>query len=272
MMKNFMRQMIKQFLGLAMIVGGFLLIFGEIGANVFAQDLVEVFDGRETFPQFQKPIDEESKFFYNSIKNQEADIKADLKKHLSADCEISIYLNTVLEGSFTKPNSLQKAYFYYGSCQKISLSRVTHSIMITENEKIIFNRFHSTENLQKVKQLPDINKNGLSELVFISTFHFGSMMDYDETWLDIVEYKSGDSFNYLGRATTFSWYGLSAAKDDKGIPAYIPWSYKINVKPSTNPIFSRETYRDIKNEKTNQTQWVLTEKLEDFKLESKKEN
>lgn len=248
------------------------LLLGGIGSNIFGQKPVEVFDGREIF-SFEDVKTEGSKFFDELIKNPETNIKADLKKHFSADCgEISIGLKTTLEGSFTRPKSSQKAFVYYGYCKKDIFSQAT-SIMITENDKIVFNQFYSTDNVKKAKKLSDINKNGLDELVIISSYGLDVIvMDSGQTWLDIVEFSSSDSFNYLGRATTYSWSGLSAAEDEKGIPAYIPWSYKIYVKPSTDPIFSRETYRNIKDEKTKETKWILTKKLEDFKLDSKREN
>lgn len=40
-----------------------LSIFGGIGANVFGQKLLEVFDGRERFPGFQEPTDKDGEFF-----------------------------------------------------------------------------------------------------------------------------------------------------------------------------------------------------------------
>ena len=233
-----------------------ILISGGTGAKICGQDLVEVFDGRETFPSFQNPATEDNKFFYNLLKNREADLKKDLQEQMPADCETAIYLETVLEGSFTKSGSSQKAFLYYGGCQGISLSKKAYGLMIVENGEEISSRFYSSENLLKVKQLPDINRNGLSELVFIKTFHFGSMMDYDETWLDIVEYKSDKTFDFLGKATTHWWAGL--ARDPKNNSA----NYKIFVKPSAAPTFFRETYRRDKD-----NQWVLTKALEEFKPE-----
>ena len=229
-----------------------LVIVLTFGANIFAQnDLVEIFDATKDYPDSQEPEFGDRAFF----DNRERNIKTYLKKYLPAACRISLSLETVLEGSFTKPNSAQKAYVYEGKCEPSARHQEATGIMIVENGKVVSNRFYSAGNFQGVKILPDINRNNLSELAFISTFYPGSVRDYDRTWLDIVEYKAGKTFHYLGTATTQWWSGLARKPEDKF------GKYKIFVKPSTNPKFFHETYRQDKNEK-----WIVVKELEEFAL------
>lgn len=226
------------------------LLLGGIGSNVFAQkDLIEIFDATKDYAEPQEPTAQDRVFFGK----QEKILRTNLKKHLPAACQISLSLEIVLEGAFTKPNSSQKVYVYEGRCNPPARQQKASGIIISENGKVVSNLFYSDGNFQQVKILPDINRNGLSELAFISTFYPGSVRDYDRTWLDIVEYKTGETFHYFGTATTQWWSGLARKPEDKF------GKYKIFVKPSAELKFFRETYRRNKDDK-----WVVVKELEEF--------
>lgn len=239
----------------ALIFGG--MILPSPAQTISKDDLVEIYDGGKSFPvtlQIQDlfPVttntnNEDKVFVRNAVKEQEAIIKRQAEEFAKQKCVVNPGVDTVLEGSFTAPNSSQKAYRYSVDCEGKSV----YGLLIVENRKIVFNRFYSTIFNHGLKILPDINKNGLSELAIVWSTELGQ--HFMQTNLEMVECQSGNTFVDLGRTTASSsgiWLGESGY-------------YKILAAPSANPKFFRDTYEPKDGE------WVLTKKLEEFTLDKK---
>lgn len=247
-----MKQAVKR---LSILV--FALIFGAFGSNVFGQDLVEVFDGLGEFFLVSQVSHEDTAFVKNALKKEEAAVNKKFETVLPPRCEVIPRMRNVLKGTFTVPNSSQKAYFYQIDCEQVTIhSSYAYGIMIAENNKVIFNRYLEGSYGTTIRVLPDINQNNVSEIVFISesdpamTNHSGS------TTMSIVELQSNNNFNFLGDTVVNSWTDFDLNGDTR------PFAYRIFVKPTADPIFFRETYR-------RENKWELTKELAEFKLDKR---
>lgn len=243
----------------------FVLIFG---ANVFAQNLIEIADGRN-FPDNKKPSKIETEFVKKEVKSKEQAIK-NLAKSKDFKCDeddaeeslanenvtanLSIY--SILEGSFTKPKTSQKAYFYQvcwsdGGKYATALG----GIIFAEKEKVVSHfAYANVSGFNNIRVLPDINRNGRSEISlkftsWISGLLFSNSISLFE--IDLNEIK------YLGETTVY-------AQTDEGTSAY-----KISAKAGKTPVFYQEIYIDTLDD-DDKTNWQIKEKSKQFALEKTK--
>lgn len=252
---------IKKFLTLNVV-----LIFSGMISVSFAQTepaigSIEVFDGR-AFPENPKATGIEEQLIKKEVRAQESKIKNiaqskefecdqdDLKENASnADVLSNLNIYGVLEGAFTKPKSLQKA-FLYQICWSDGGKYATAlgGIVIVEKEKIVSHFVYSNvSGFDNIRVLPDINRNGLSEVVLRFTSHVDGF--FFSRSIALYEFDS-DKPQQLGEAET-------DAKTTEGLRAY-----KIFVKAGETPSFYREAYVNDSEEN-----WQIKEKAERFSLE-----
>lgn len=219
--------------------------------------LVEVYDGRKVETDAGKttpPTD--TKIVESEFKRSEAAIQQKLGDKYCVDpgdAKVEVY-NSV-EGAFTKPNAKEKAFLY--SLCELGRGFGVGGIMIVENETVTAHYVGQISWGEQLSTLPDINQNGVSEIVSAGG---GSGQGYTESSIEILEFKGGN-LDFLGTAETYS--DNSGAMEDES--KVLTTAYDISAQPGAAPTFFRETYEKKGAAKT----WSLSKKSE--KLSLKKE-
>jgi hypothetical protein len=162
---------------------------------------------------------------------KETTIKDKLKEIYNDECQAeNIGITGTAKGAFTKPNSSQTA-FLYEVCSSGSSHFGVGGIMIFENGKIVSHYAYGENGLWNVGMyaLPDINKNGMSELVFQEgQTHQG----YTGESIGIAEMKDGN-FDYFG-STSIHSDDSGAVEDESKVKSE---DYQIFVEPGATPVF-----------------------------------
>lgn len=216
---------------------------------------IEVFDGRNGEVKNTKPSDAETALVEKDVRVKAGE--AFLKKRLgdlgaNVDWQNEFSVSGVAEGAFTKPNTTQKALLYRFS--------YTNGLIIVENGNIVAHfsggpgdyAFYTA-----IKSLPDVNQNGLSEIIL-----FRNVEDNE----DIIPYlfeADGNAVKFLGEGKYFRSDYL--AGDDTDQEKVRRNAYLMTVEPSKNPTFLIETYERIGNKGS----WKLTKKAEKFVWEKR---
>lgn len=192
-------------------------------------ELIEIRDSRKDSEK--EPTAAEKEMVQAEFKNKEAVIKEKLKEMYNGDCEAGeTGITGMAKGAFTKPNSSQTA-FLYEVCSSGSSHFGVGGIMIFESGKIVSHYVYGENGLWNggMYSVPDINKNGLSELVFQEgQTHQG----YTGESISIAEMKDGN-FDYFGSAVTHS-DNSGAVEDESKVKSE---DFQIFVEPGTPPVF-----------------------------------
>lgn len=218
-----------------------------------ADDLIEVYDGqRETTDiQEKKFASEVQNFVAEEVKKHEKEITEKAKNQ--CDDKPEPFVVDIAEGSFTKPASSQTIYLYE-LCRSGRAFGIG-GFIIAENGKSVSHYIYGENGLEMgLFSLPDINKNGISEIVFIGG---GTGQGYTRSAIDIFEINNGNP-DYFGQAETFSSNDGAVEKDAD----ILTTARKIFVQPLTVPIFYREVYE----QRGNSQNWKKTKKSEKFDL------
>lgn len=218
-------------------------------------ELVEIFDGRKDL-DYRDYSKEETQIVQTEFDRKKAEIKQKFgDKYCSEPEDEKIGINGIVEGSFTKPNSSQKA-FLYTLCSSGSSHFGVGGMVIFENEKAVSHYVYGENGLdQGMISLSDINKDGMDELVLLD---FQVHQGYGGGAISIVSFPNG-TFNYIGNASTFSG-DSGAVEDEKNTKAD---AYDIFVQPDVNPVFYRDSYQ----KKGNAKNWSLVKRGEKFTLD-----
>lgn len=147
-------------------------------------------------------------------------------------CTEDFKITGVANGAFTRKNAAQKA-FLYEFCQTGN-SFANDGIVFTENGKVIGHFIYEGAWTVGLDALPDINRNGTSELMI--TNYGGMHQGISATGIDVIEFN-GKSFAEIG-ATQIDYDASGADESGKGEV----YSYKISVKTGAKPIFYREKF------------------------------
>lgn len=192
-------------------------------------ELIEIRDPRKESDKEATAAEKE--MVEAEFKNKETIIKEKLKEMYSDDCKSeNLGITGTAKGAFTKPNSSQNA-FLYEVCSSGSSHFGVGGIMIFENGKIVSHYAYGENGLWNagMYSIPDINKNGISELVFEEgQTHQG----YSGESISIAEMKDGN-FDYFG-STAISSDNSGAVEDESKVKSE---DYQIFVEPGTTPVF-----------------------------------
>ncbi len=137
-------------------------------------------------------------------------------------------------GSFTKPNSTQRAVLYRFCVKGHDIAN--NGIAIIESGRIVAHVVYEGGEESSLQSLPDFNGDGLSEIVtWDSSGHFG----YANAVATVIAVSPSGVKNF-GIADIY--------QDDCGAKPERckTLAYKITVKPGATPVFYRETYRKTK--------------------------
>lgn len=216
---------------------------------------IEIFDGRNGEVKNTKPSDAETALVEKDVrvKSKEEFLKNQLGEFAAnVNWTEEFSVSGTAEGAFTKPNSKQKAILYRFS--------YTNGLIVTENGNIVAHfsggpgdyAFYTA-----IKSLPDVNQNGLSEIVL-----FRNVEDTEEIIPYLFESKD-NTIKFLGEG---KYFGSSyIAGDDTDSEKAAQSAYRLTVEPSKTPAFLQETY-----ERTgSKGNWKLTKKAEKFSWENR---
>lgn len=213
---------------------------------------VQVFDGRTVDMPNKDGSPEEQAFVKAEVKKHDARIREKIPfDACNKDSEAAIV--DIADGAFTKPGAKQKAYMY-----ELCRPGRTFGIggyIIAEDGKAVAHFAYGENGLNSnMFVLPDINQNGLSELVIYG----GSMnQGYAGGAIEFYEAKNGN-LEFLGSTITYT--SDAGAKENGSTTAYF-----ITVKPGSKPVFTRDTYE----QKGDASKWSETKKAELFELDKK---
>lgn len=232
-------------------IGGlllFLIFGGAVSSFGQAEKPILIYDGRTREEISTAPTQAETKIVENEVIKKEAVIKT--KSSVECD-ENDFFIIGSASGSFTKEKSSQTAYLYV-LCRSARTFGIG-GIVIVENGKIVSHNTYGDNGLAiDIASLPDINQNGLSEIVLISS---GMGQGYSSGVIEIVEIGA-KGITSFGFADTYSDdYGVG---NDKSSAT----AYKITAQRGKTPVYFRETY----TQKGEETKWILTKKAQKFLL------
>lgn len=240
------------------------LILSGIGSNLFAQNnLIRVADGRD-LPKNKKASAIETEFIKKEVKAKELQIKEiakkaefrcdedDAKENLSnGNLLANLGVSGGFAGSFTRQKSSQKLYSYQ-ICWSDGgkYARAFGGLVVVENRKTVAHFvFAEANGIDFIRILPDINRNGLSEIVLGDSAVSGLRI-----WrsLDIVEIGA-DKIVSFGEARTYEM------TDDENL------AFKTSVEAGETPVFYREIFTN--NPASDKENWKLKEKSKPFSLD-----
>lgn len=233
-------------------IGG-LLLFLIFGAAVSsfgqAEKPVLIYDGRPAKEISTAPTQAETDIVEKEVRKNESVIKT----KSSQDCgdEDTFSVIGAASGSFTKQKSSQTAYLYE-LCRSARTFGIG-GIVIVENGKVVSHNTYGDNGLgYDIASLPDINQNGLSEIVLISG---GMGQGFTFGGIEIIEIGANGVMSF-GFAETYSDdYGVGNAKS-------LGTAYRITAQTGKTPVYFRETY----SQKSSEGKWTLTKKTQKFTL------
>lgn len=225
--------------------------------NAKQADLTKVYDGRTSMEdaKFAKATKTDEDLVRTEFKAKEAEIKQKFGDRYCDESDVPDITGTA-KGSFTKADSKQTA-FHYVMCSSGSSHFGVGGIMIFEGDKVVSHYVYGEEGVMGggVFTLPDINKNGLTELVLMdSQMHQGNYGEY----IEITEFKDGDLSDLGG--TTVASDNSGAAEDDSKVGYE---ASEIMVRASENPMFYINTFERTGKSK----EWKVGKKTETRSLE-----
>lgn len=217
------------------------------------EQLVTIFDGRVNERQTTEATNAEKQLVEKEFKRNETVIKQKINTDCDEDTPEGVSIVEIAEGSFTHPNAAQKI-FLYERCRSGRAFGIG-GIVVVENETVSAHYIYGENGLESgILSLPDINKNGLSEIILIGG---GTNQGYTNGAIDLFEFKQGN-LNFLGRTETYS-DNSGAAENESKVETT---AYKILARLSANPVFFRETYQT----KGKIKKWSLAKKAQKLLL------
>lgn len=205
---------------------------------------IEIFDGRNMTEDSQI-AEADKKFVEKEVRAGKQNISKISPPNYQCAKDSFRVVNWA-EGAFTKPNIRQKVFLYQLCLSgKAQYAVYIGGVMIVEKERVKAHYiFSGISGFYQLKALPDINRNGLSEIGLEFAYGINGL-----AFNRAVGIYETDANGVSG----FSEIEIFSRRDDD-------FSYKIFVKPGTTPIFYRETYKS----ETDKNNWLLEEKLEEF--------
>jgi hypothetical protein len=218
----------------------FLIVFCFLSANAFAQATVIVNDPTKTAKPIMPSAAEES-LITRSVLPKARKLWAE-----DETCTEEFEIAGVAKGAFTKANAGQTLIFYQ-FCQ-IGNGFGHNGLVLIENGKIASSYVSAGGWAIGLKALPDINQNGLDE--FAVYYSGGMHQGQGGTGVDVMEFSAAGAVRGLG------WFQGDMFGEETG-----DYGYKVTVKPGKTPVFYREKYISLSDNK-----WRKSGKIAAFKL------
>ena len=220
---------------------------------IYSQDAKPIFDGRLSLKPSALNAAEQ-KLWFEKILPAAENYWKDSDELLKANNAYEPIPRDITSGSFTKKGAKQKAILY--NFKNTGHNYFINGIVILDNNKIIAHIVYNGGPDNAIGALPDINKNGLSEIVIA-----GSGQNTGEMWksISIIE-VSKSSVSKLGRTTVYT--DNFGTRDRKGKAE----AFKLYVKAAKTPVFFKEPFisKDINGAKNS---WNRVEAMKQIKLD-----
>jgi hypothetical protein len=201
----------------------FISLFGEAEKGA-AQNLREVYDGRSE-NRASSPSSTDVQ-----LVRRYALPKARRIWRGSGGCDEAFEVVGVASGSFTKPGTEQRALLYRFCVTGHNFAN--NGIAIIEGGSMVAHIVYDGGEDYSIGALPDINGNGLSEIVLGDG---STNQGYTTSVAVLIEASPG---------VVKKWGIADVYEDNCGTMDQCEMTaYKIFVKPGQNPIFYRETYK-----------------------------
>lgn len=159
-------------------------------------------------------------------------------------CEEDFAIMGAASGAFTKAGAKQTLVLYQ-FCQTGN-GFGNNGLTLIENGKVVGDYVSEGGWALNLKSLPDVNRNGLDE--FAVYYSGGMHQGQGGTGVDMMEF-SGGGVKGVG------WFQVYNYTEDDSL------SYKITVKPGKVPLFFREKYDSV-----GENKWVKSGKIAPLKL------
>lgn len=157
-----------------------------------------------------------------------------VRKHWTSDvCDEDFRVSGVAHGAFSKPDSKQSLVFY--SFCETGNGFGNDGLVLIENGKVVGSYISESGSALDLKGLPDINQNGLNE--FLVYYSGGMHQGEGSSAADLMEFSTG-GIKGLG------WFQVDSYSENGG-----DYGYKVTVKPGKVPVFYREKYISVKENK-----------------------
>lgn len=210
---------------------GIFLIFLITCIPLKAQALKPLFDGRLNLsPTPLTP--EEQKLITEKVFPEAAKFWRARKEGNICEEEGNAVAVDIAKGAFTRPGAGQKAVLYRFCVTGHNFAR--NGIAIIENGKIVCHIAYNRCWENAIGAFPDINGNGLSEIVVAFG---GTNQGITYKGVSIIEISGKNIFKFGGMQVYEDNYGAS----ENGGKAE---ASKLLVKPGKNPAFFREIFSD----------------------------
>lgn len=228
--------------------GTLLIIFLSFLSAAAAQELITVYDGRNSLPEDAQK-EKEKKYWESYL--QKSVISKLSKKFKNQNCDADFKVNDIVEGSFTAKDLKQTAitYTYCVTGNGFAID----GIVIAENKKIITQFAYEGAWGGQMEKLSDINDNGLDEIVIVQSG--GIHQGFYGSGIDILEVIQTRVTNYGSTivSTNECSEAESAAMKPKEKPAsddddnfveppICPKEIVILAEKAAQPIFYGVTY------------------------------
>ncbi|HLM01199.1 MAG TPA: hypothetical protein VK400_09075 [Pyrinomonadaceae bacterium] len=218
----------------------FLIVFCFLPGAAFAQTTIVVSDPTKNEKSPTASAAEENLIKRNALPQA--------RKLWAEDetCTEEFEIAGAAKGAFTRAGAKQTLIFYQ-FCQ-IGNGFGHNGLVLMENGKIAAHYTSAGGWAIGLKSLPDINQNGLDEF---TVFYSGGMhQGQGGTGVDVMEFSSAGTVKGLG------WFQADMYGEETG-----DYGYKVTVKPGKAPVFYREKYISLSDNK-----WRKSGRIAAFRL------
>jgi len=223
---------------LIMFLSALLIISGSLNA----QEIKPIYDARLSLKP-ATPSGEIEQIFNNEIiPEAKAYWSENSDKKIANDSEKPVIID-IANGAFTRPGAIQKAVLYR-YCSK-GHNFGLNGIAILEDMKLKANVFYEGGWDNAIGSLPDINQNGIAEIIIATA---GTNQGQNWKYITVLEIKDTEARSFGSIIVYTDDYGISE-KNGKAEAS------KISVKAGSVPVFYKDTFTG----KSSGGKWKKTE-------------
>jgi len=221
--------------------------------NIYPQDAKPIFDGRLTLKPTLLNAAEEKIWFEKILPSAENYWK-DSEELMNANNGEAPAMRDVTTGSFTKKGARQKAILY--NFKNTGHNFSLNGIVIIENNNVVLHIIYNGGPDNSIGTLPDIDQNGLSELLIAS-----SGQNSGELWKSVsIIQAAKKKIKKFGRLTVYTDNFGTYERKRKAE------AVKLLVKKNNSPLFYKETYVS-KDRDGGKNSWNKVDTMKQVKLD-----
>jgi len=194
-------------------------------SRLCAQNLFPIYDARR-LPRQAKPSSTETALLHREVRPAARRVWRNRE-----GCDDQFEILDVTSGAFTRTPAEQKA-FLYNYC-RTARSYGNYGIAIIEDGRVVAHIVYEGGSDYAIGSLPDINKNGLSEIIIRGGFSGQGII---EGGVSLIELTASGITRFGQIETDYSNCDDPFDKNTRNI------AYRIYAKTGMSPTFFRDTY------------------------------